>query len=79
MVETTELLGQIDEKLRVLVGLTAASVLDGLSQEQQVERLFGLGLSAKLISEVTAIPNTTVAPIVSRLRNPTKKTKKVKA
>lgn len=65
---TIELLTEINERLRQLLALTAATQVSGLSQREAVEKLGSVGLSAKSISEITGFPVTSVAPALSRAK-----------
>lgn len=71
MATTEELLERIDRRLQTLVAISAGTASEGLTQKELVERLAGLGLDARTISEATGVPSSTVSPIVSRSRRGT--------
>lgn len=61
-------LAEIARYLRVLVALEVRKATDGKTKQQSVEMLSNAGLDAGTIADLTGIPKTTVAPIVSRLK-----------
>lgn len=67
----SELLKEIRDYLKVLAKMTANQATKDLTQTQAVETLLALGLETGTICELTGLPSTTVAPIVSRKRKAT--------
>ncbi len=68
MPSSDELLERIDRRLQILIALESSRTLDGLTQTQKIERLARLGLDARLISDATGIPLTTVSPVLSKMK-----------
>ena len=71
--ESVRLLEQISQQLDTLIRLTAASQIEGLNQTQTIVRLGSMGLNARMISEISGYPVTSVAPTLSKLRRSSRK------
>ncbi len=67
MTDDTQL-AEIARYLRVLVALEVRKATDGKTKQQSIELLASAGLDTSAISDLTGIPKTTVAPVLSRLK-----------
>ena len=63
-----ELLTSIDATLKYLLAVTALNYTAGKNQQAAIQSLAAAGLPAKVISEMTGWPTTTVAPVISRAK-----------
>ena len=66
---TIELLEQMNQHLALIAKVITHGNIAGLKQRDAVERLAAFGLNAKAISSVTGYGVSSVAPILSRLKN----------